>query len=60
LEKSSHGAPMKCRNSGVLLHGGASKGRDAVTIYDYAAMGTLIILAVGAAAELIPHDKFKL
>jgi hypothetical protein len=31
-----------------------------MTIYDYAAIGVLIVLAVWAAAEVIPHDKFKL
>jgi hypothetical protein len=27
---------------------------------DYIAIGVLIVLAVWAAAELVPHDKFKL
>jgi hypothetical protein len=27
---------------------------------DYIAMGILIVFVVWAAAELIPHDKFKL
>ena len=39
---------------------GIEMGRDVMTIYDYAAIGTLIVLAVWAATDLIPHDKFKL
>jgi hypothetical protein len=31
-----------------------------MTPFDYVAIGILIVLAVCAAADLIPHDKFKL
>jgi len=31
-----------------------------MTLPDYVAIGILIVLAVWAAADLIPHNKFKL
>jgi hypothetical protein len=31
-----------------------------MSVPDYVAIGVLIFLAVWAAADLIPHDKFKL
>jgi len=35
-------------------------GTGAMRIPDYVAIGLLIALAVWAAADLIPHDRFKL
>jgi hypothetical protein len=35
-------------------------GNSVVRIPDYVAIGVLIALAVWAAADLIPHGKFKL
>ena len=44
---------------GVRVHMG-DDGYDVMRIPDYVAIGILIVLAVWAAADLIPHDKFKL
>jgi len=38
----------------------ASKGRDAMTMFDYAAIGALIVLILWAAAGLLGRNKFKL
>ena len=38
----------------------ASKGRDAMTLFDYAAIGALIVLLLWAAAALLGRNKFKL
>jgi len=35
-------------------------GTGVMRIPDYVAIGILIALAVWAAADLIPHDRFKL
>ena len=44
----------------TLCRGAASKGRDAMTIFDYAALGALVFLIGWAVAGLLGRNRFKL